>query len=452
MDPQALKPRWRSTVVSPERYKVMTRTLTLRILLLSVLLAPTFGISGAIADTAGKLDTYLERLVPFGFWGTVLIARDGEVALFAPSGLSKRTLARRYALGVDNGTVLESAYPDWNRMGAGDVLSTTGDLYRWHKALLGSEILSEMSKQRMYTPVANGYGYGWFISDGDHGRLIEHDGGSSKGSAADFRRYTEGDLVIIVLTNNDGEYMLFSARLRDNIRDLTFGATLPLAPKVPKTSDVPATDFVGAYQFDDNATLEVMGVGSLVEITGVGQSAVTALLSMSQKEAEEHTAVSQRTSRVLQGIRNQDLEPLREASAGRMGDRLESMFAKMAKSLGEVTGYSVLGTVPPAGVDAADFMTLFRIDFGETSQLFRFYWSDDGIIALGGAGMREPVRIRATAVRDAQFVGYHLATGRSVNFQFHRDGSGRVSGVTAGRQQLRAVRQKTQDTSSELSD
>jgi len=369
--------------------------------------------------------------------------------LFAPAGLestgyrrpdwSARTLAHRYALGEDNGTVLDSPFPDWNRIGASDVMSTTQDLFRWHTALLGSDILSEESKRRMYTPVANDYGYGWYISDGDHGRLVEHDGGSSKGTAADFRRYLEEDLVIIVLTNHDGEYMLFSARLRDNIRDLVFGASLPLVPAIISKANAPIDGFTGGFRFDDESNIDIKTAGGLIEIAGVGQTTVTALLSMTEVEATRYAAMSNRTGTLLQGMQANDFEPLIDASAGKMGAQLEAMFAGMIKASGEITGYTVLGTIPPTGVDDANYMTLFRIEFAGKSQIFRFYWSKDGIIALGGGGMSEPVRLRAVPLGDDTFIGYHIPTSRPVELHFQRGVQGQVTGVTVGQLQLRAI-------------
>ncbi|MHC4991040.1 MAG: serine hydrolase domain-containing protein, partial [Planctomycetota bacterium] len=374
-------------------------------------------------------------------------------ALFAPADMAwtgsrlpswhERTLAHRYARGTDNGTSLDMPYPDWNHMGAGDLLTTTDDLYRWHQALLGDAILSEAAKTKMYTPVANGYGYGWFISEGDHGPLVEHDGGSSRGTAADFRRYLDEDLVIIVFTNNDGEYMLFSARLRDNIRDLVFGATRPLPPEVPEQRGVSTAEFLGTYELEDGGTLDIQAAGKLLEVSGVGQSSVTALLSLSKDEAEGYASVSRRASNLLQGLRDENLQPLHEASAGRMGERLEAMFAGLVRSSGEITGYSVLGTVPPTGVGAATHMTLFRVDFGGSPQFFRFYWSDAGIIALGGGRMRQPIKLRAAPLDDEKFVGYHIVTGRSVTLEFRRDDQDRITAVTAGRQQLRATRRSS---------
>lgn len=61
-----------------------------------------------------------------------------------------------YREGEDWGTPLDKAWapdgPWWNLRGNGGVLSTTGDLYKWHQALEGEAILSKEAKAKMFTP------------------------------------------------------------------------------------------------------------------------------------------------------------------------------------------------------------------------------------------------------------------------------------------------------------
>jgi CubicO group peptidase (beta-lactamase class C family) len=364
-------------------------------------------------------------------------------SLFEPAGMQStgyrnpnwpsETIAHRHLGGVDNGTVLDGAFPDWNWMGAARVSSTTGDMYRWHQTLLGSQVFSDAVKEKMYTPFANGYGYGWIISDTEYGLLLEHDGGSSQGTAADFRRYIDKDIVIMIFCNNDGEYMLYSDRLRDSIRDLAFGVPLAAAPEASTS----ATDEIRlekyARSFSDDASLiNVSKTGDMLEISGVGQSAVATLLGFDSSEAAAHARVSQRSAKILQELLDQNYQSLRSASSGTMAERLESLFTKLSDSLGDVTDYSVLGTVPPTGVNSANFMTIFQVHFGDTTKRFRFYWSDDGIIALGGAGMPEPVRIRAIPAEGGEFAGYHIPTSRSVMLTFDEDAAGNVTGISVG--------------------
>ena len=101
-----------------------------------------------------------------------------------------------------------------NALGAGDVYSTVGDLYKWDRALNTDEFLSNISKERMFTPYINEYGYGWVITtlpdydEGDSTTLIFHTGGIN-GFNTMFARLVEEDKTVIFV-NNTGPTSLFN--------------------------------------------------------------------------------------------------------------------------------------------------------------------------------------------------------------------------------------------------
>ena len=98
--------------------------------------------------------------------------------------------------------------PYWNLRANGGILSTAGDLYKWHLALEGEKILSKAAKEKYYTPhvpeqpeKTSFYGYGWVIQKTRRGtNLIWHNGGNGF-FFADFRRYIDDKTVVIVATN-----------------------------------------------------------------------------------------------------------------------------------------------------------------------------------------------------------------------------------------------------------
>jgi CubicO group peptidase (beta-lactamase class C family) len=76
--------------------------------------------------------------------------------------------------------------PYWNLRGNGGLLTTARDMFRWHLALMGDEVLDRGAIESLFTPyVADaegrgaGYGYGWVVEDGDRGRVAWHDGGNA---------------------------------------------------------------------------------------------------------------------------------------------------------------------------------------------------------------------------------------------------------------------------------
>lgn len=112
-----------------------------------------------------------------------------------------------------------------NAKGAGDVYSTVGDLYKWDRVLYGSEYLSELSKEKMWSPYLNEYGYGWVIThfaykdDKDTTLMIWHTGGLN-GFNTMFARLVEMDAAIIIC-NNTGPTSLMN--MTANIRRVLMG-------------------------------------------------------------------------------------------------------------------------------------------------------------------------------------------------------------------------------------
>jgi len=106
--------------------------------------------------------------------------------------------------------------PYANLKGAGAILSTVEDLYKWHRALLRNDILSLEAKNKLFnTNVQDGdqqifYGYGWFLGNMDYSdskpkNLINHNGGNHV-FFCDFWRFMDEDLTIIIQSNNYDNY------------------------------------------------------------------------------------------------------------------------------------------------------------------------------------------------------------------------------------------------------
>ncbi len=76
--------------------------------------------------------------------------------------------------------------PYWNLRGNGGLLSTARDMYRWHVALAGDEVLDGQAKNRLFRPYVleekggdSYYGYGWALLRADeYGKVAFHDGGN----------------------------------------------------------------------------------------------------------------------------------------------------------------------------------------------------------------------------------------------------------------------------------
>ncbi|MEO6327070.1 MAG: serine hydrolase [Thermoanaerobaculia bacterium] len=92
--------------------------------------------------------------------------------------------------------------------GAGTLVSTVTDLALWDAALSSEKLLKASSLAQMWTParLADGseatYGFGWGVNAVAKHRVLTHGGGIS-GFGADFLRFPDDKVTVIVLMNTD---------------------------------------------------------------------------------------------------------------------------------------------------------------------------------------------------------------------------------------------------------
>lgn len=139
--------------------------------------------------------------------------------LFKPAGMeatgfyneprwTNLTVAHGYHNDQDLGSAATRPGPAWGLLGFGGVLSTVGDLYRWHLALEQRRVLSAGSVEKLFTPYIDEgndgesyYGYGWVIMEvPELGKIIWHDGATDSQNAI-FLNSVDHRTVVIVLAN-----------------------------------------------------------------------------------------------------------------------------------------------------------------------------------------------------------------------------------------------------------
>ena len=98
--------------------------------------------------------------------------------------------------------------PYWHLKGNGGILSTTEDLYKWNRALLSDKILSKEAKAKYYHPrLRTGendnpyYAYGWDILKTKRNTILTRHNGANGVFYADFYRYVDEGITIIMLSN-----------------------------------------------------------------------------------------------------------------------------------------------------------------------------------------------------------------------------------------------------------
>ena len=127
---------------------------------------------------------------------------------------------------------------------AGVLYSTVDDLYKWDRALYSNLILTDASKQKMFTPGKSNYGYGFVIDSVEKHLHIWHNGGIP-GFSTNFSRYVNDDICIVVLSNNGSNVDFISIALADILFDVA--VELPYVHKEVKIDPALIDRYVGKY-------------------------------------------------------------------------------------------------------------------------------------------------------------------------------------------------------------
>lgn len=87
----------------------------------------------------------------------------------------------------------------WGTRGAGGMITTVGELYRWHLALHANPVMKKMFEPRPEE------GYAWHVERDANGRRMIHKGGGMREYASQIIYYPDDRLVIIWASNDLGK-------------------------------------------------------------------------------------------------------------------------------------------------------------------------------------------------------------------------------------------------------
>jgi CubicO group peptidase (beta-lactamase class C family) len=187
-----------------------------------------------------------------------------DVASLEPYSLREITPERAsgYALaegGLENALFIDPSIP----AGAGNMIATAHDLYRWNRALMTGELLSEASREAMFSggvavdPMnpSLSYTYGWFAEERFGRPAIGH-GGGIFGFSAMNSFYPEDDLIVIVLGNIE---VAPSDRIAQDLAAIVLGEAyeLPALRTAIELGPEVLERYVGVYELMPDVTLTI---------------------------------------------------------------------------------------------------------------------------------------------------------------------------------------------------
>lgn len=245
--------------------------------------------------------------------------------IFLPAGMkntqadSNTALIPKRANGYNsgNGAPVNAQYVDMRIPNiAGALISTTGDLYQWDRALAAGKILSEASLKKMWTPEKSNYAYGWAVVE-EEGKLTQGHGGGIDGFSTYIQRVPADGTLIVTLSNFE------DAKTGDLRRGLFLianggNAELPKDRQEIQLDSATLDEYVGTYQLAPNFALVITREGNqlMTQATGQGKipifaeakdvlfpKVMTATLEMTREEGKVTGLILKQGGREMKAVK-----------------------------------------------------------------------------------------------------------------------------------------------------
>ena len=283
--------------------------------------------------------------------------------------------------------------PFWAIMGAGGMVSSVTDLYRWHVALQEGKILSERSLEA-YSSVQfrlderGGEGYGWVVLDEPGRRVRASAGGTPQlGHNNVIRWQMDEDILLIASSSHDAWK---AEDIVPNLTSIVLDRPYQLPPKKAAVDPALLDRYAGRYQITDGNVIVVTRKEDGLFMTGEGQEAFDMLF-----KAEPGIDVQAAQAAVVNYL---------NSGADRQLDQWKN---RTSNRLGEFREFNVIGTASPTG--SGEPWTYVSFEFERGTALTRWIVSPAG--ALQAALLEtEPPYMRFVPQSEDQFVPFSLSS------------------------------------------
>jgi CubicO group peptidase (beta-lactamase class C family) len=161
----------------------------------------------------------------------------------------------------DGQTYRNAEFVDMSNVGgAGILVSTVGDMYKWDRALYTDAIISPAAREAYFTPrvsIGEGksYAFGWRIVDTPEHTLAEHSG-KSNGFVTFAIRDPATQLYVIVLSNIEN---LAAQEVAQGLATIAYGEPYDTPGQPPAVEVAPAVlqKYAGSYQVSADTTVTI---------------------------------------------------------------------------------------------------------------------------------------------------------------------------------------------------
>lgn len=317
----------------------------------------------------------------------------------------------------------------WTELGAGEIVSSVPELYRWFLALQGEKILDAAQKTLMWTPgevvpptdsyFSPSYGYGWMVQTLLSGKKRIYHGGDGYAHGCGFSWYPDDDMLMISLTNIRHDW--FPTTIRgDRIP--------PLIALGKKFIDAPAFSAIpyspepikGEYRLPTGGKVAIWEDDYGLQIGADGQDACDLLDPAPKGKEPERTGLNQKSVDGFRKFLAGNLEALADLGVGPIfGKMVFDELKGFEKRWGKFQDVRSLGIYTGGYVDYSQILE-FRYERGRLQE--KLHWSPTRLGATWQECPRYAAPIRLQPITADRWVAWNIITRKSVYVERTNEG------------------------------
>lgn len=324
-------------------------------------------------------------------------------------------------------TLATEGWYSWGLRGAGGVLTTTLDLRRWHDALESDAVLNAAARAKLFKPVAESYGYGWYVLKSPRGTTwIEHGGTTGNGFDCKMTMFPDENVLMVVLGNVGGMIVPF---VNLNLGKLVFGEKVEWPPEVREVDAKRLEELAGEYEGSNGARFAIEAVdGGLV----LGAESPAALALLVPPVSDRGKKLLERSEKIAGELKKDRFAALHAAE--RKEHPLfffDAWWKRQVESHGALKDLTVLGATEDKRQGNVTALIDLRYERGR--EILRLIWTGQELTGTM-MGPPYPSRLRLAACSDERFVCFDLKGSRSIAEL--KIAAGKVELVTGGKSSL----------------
>src|SRR5262245_22312840 len=257
---------------------------------------------------------------------------------------------------------------DPKTMGAGSVITTCADLWKWERALRRGTVLDSVAPRKLFAPGPEAgsptahYAGGWNVVKSQRGTTVIMHAGDIGGFNADMRRFVDEHATLIFMSNAREGGRGYREAVAYPVTRILFGPPIELPPARLASTPETLARWRGSWAIAPGASVEGHVRGDTVWVVATTQAAMSALAgSDSAARAAEQVlgaqvaAVADTLLRGAPGALTTKIDPsVPEESHGWLFDQ----WARAKELAGGTPSLEVLGTVRTAPNAARSYVRL----------------------------------------------------------------------------------------------